>query len=60
MATNRSEKRIAKRTERKNIRNEKKAARVKRTGKTRQAIGDFIVKKRSIVPNMITMYQYRD
>lgn len=55
MATNRSEKRFAKRAERKNIRNAKKAARGKRTGKTRQAIGNFIVKKRSIVPNMITM-----
>ncbi len=27
----------------------------RRTGKTRQAIGNFIVKKRSIVPNIITM-----
>ncbi len=55
MATNRSEKRITKRTERRISRSEKKAARGKRSEKTRRAIGDFIVQKRSIVPNMITM-----
>ncbi|MBP7738052.1 MAG: CDP-alcohol phosphatidyltransferase family protein [Spirochaetes bacterium] len=55
MATNSSEKRNAKRAERRIKRGEKRAARGKGTGKTRRAIGDFIVKKRSIVPNMITM-----
>ena len=55
MATNRSEKRIAKREERRISRSEKKAARGTGSGKTRKAIGDFIVQKRSIVPNMITM-----
>jgi CDP-diacylglycerol---serine O-phosphatidyltransferase len=55
MATNRSEKRIAKQAERSISRSEKKAARGKRSGKTRRKIGDFIVQKRSIVPNMITM-----
>ncbi len=55
MATTRSENRSAKRAERRIKVGEKKAARGKGTGKTRRAIGDFIVKKRSIVPNMITM-----
>ena len=55
MAIKRSEKRLAKREERRKARGDKKAARRKRTGKTRRAIGDFIVQKRSIVPNMITM-----
>ncbi len=55
MATNRSEKRIAKQTERRISRSEKKAARGKSSGKARRAIGEFIVQKRSIVPNMITM-----
>ncbi|HOT45304.1 MAG TPA: CDP-diacylglycerol--serine O-phosphatidyltransferase [Spirochaetota bacterium] len=55
MATNRSEKRSAKRAERRASRSEKKAARGQRSAKTRRAIGDFIVQKRSIVPNMITM-----
>ena len=55
MATNGSEKRMVKRAERKMARSAKKAGRVQRTAKTRRAIGDFIVQKRSIVPNMITM-----
>ncbi len=36
-------------------RSEKRATRHGRSGKTRRAIGDFIIQKRSIVPNMITM-----
>ncbi len=36
-------------------RSAKKAGRAQRTSKTRRAIGEFIVQKRSIVPNMITM-----
>jgi CDP-diacylglycerol---serine O-phosphatidyltransferase len=55
MATKGSEKRMVKRAERKIARSAKKAGRVQRTGKTRRAIGEFIVQKRSIVPNMITM-----
>lgn len=55
MATKGSEKRMVKRAERKIARSAKKAGRVQRSSKTRRAIGDFIVQKRSIVPNMITM-----
>jgi CDP-diacylglycerol---serine O-phosphatidyltransferase len=55
MATKRSEKRLAKREERQMARGDKKSGRRKRSGKTRRAIGEFIVQKRSIVPNMITM-----
>jgi CDP-diacylglycerol--serine O-phosphatidyltransferase len=55
MATKRLEKRLARRQERLKARGDKKATRGKRTGKTRRAIGNFIVQKRSIVPNMITM-----
>jgi CDP-diacylglycerol--serine O-phosphatidyltransferase len=55
MAIKRSEKRLARREERKMARGDKKAGRRKRAGKTRRRIGDFIVQKRSIVPNMITM-----
>ena len=55
MATKGSEKRKVKRAERKIARSAKKAGRVKRSGKTRKTIGEFIVQKRSIVPNMITM-----
>jgi len=55
MATKRSEKRLARREERRKARGDRKANRRKRTGKTRRAIGEFIVQKRSIVPNMITM-----
>lgn len=55
MATKGSEKRMVKRAERKMARSVKKAGRVQRTAKTRRAIGEFIVQKRSIVPNMITM-----
>ena len=55
MATKRSEKRLAKREERQITRGDKKTGRRKRSGKTRRAIGEFIVQKRSIVPNMITM-----
>jgi CDP-diacylglycerol--serine O-phosphatidyltransferase len=55
MATKRSEKRLARREERLKARGDKKATRRKRTEKTRRAIGEFIVQKRSIVPNMITM-----
>ncbi len=55
MATHRSDKRSSKRAEQRIKVGEKKAARGKGAGKTRRAIGDFIVKKRSIVPNMITM-----
>lgn len=43
------------RAERKMARSAKKAGRVQRSAKTRRAIGEFIVQKRSIVPNMITM-----
>jgi len=55
MATKVSEKRMARRAERKIARSAKKTGKVKRTGKTRKTIGEFIVQKRSIVPNMITM-----
>jgi CDP-diacylglycerol--serine O-phosphatidyltransferase len=55
MATMRSEKRNAKRAERRMAKSEHKAVRRQRTEKTRRAIGNFIVQKRSIVPNMITM-----
>jgi CDP-diacylglycerol---serine O-phosphatidyltransferase len=55
MATKHSEKRLARRKERLMARGDKKTARRKRSGKTRRAIGEFIVQKRSIVPNMITM-----
>jgi CDP-diacylglycerol---serine O-phosphatidyltransferase len=55
MATKGSEKRMVKRAERKMARNERKAGKVKKGAKTRKAIGEFIVQKRSIVPNMITM-----
>jgi CDP-diacylglycerol---serine O-phosphatidyltransferase len=55
MATKGSEKRLVKRAERKMARSVKKAGRGQRTAKTRKAIGEFIVQKRSIVPNMITM-----
>lgn len=49
-----SEKRIMRRAEKDRSRREK-AGRPGRSGKTRRAIGSFIVEKRSIVPNMITM-----
>jgi CDP-diacylglycerol---serine O-phosphatidyltransferase len=55
MAIKRSENKLAKRAERRLARSEKKAVRGKRSGKTRKAIGEFIIQKRSIVPNMITM-----
>ncbi|MBN2158847.1 MAG: CDP-diacylglycerol--serine O-phosphatidyltransferase [Spirochaetes bacterium] len=51
MAIKRSEKRMAKKA----ARNARKASRGNRSEKTRRAIGDFIIQKRSIVPNMITM-----
>jgi CDP-diacylglycerol---serine O-phosphatidyltransferase len=53
MAIKRSEKRIAKRAEKKARRESKAGA--KRAKKIRGSIGNFIVQKRSIVPNMITM-----
>jgi CDP-diacylglycerol--serine O-phosphatidyltransferase len=43
------------REERRKARKDRRANRRTRTGKTRRRIGEFIVKKRSIVPNMITM-----
>jgi CDP-diacylglycerol---serine O-phosphatidyltransferase len=55
MAIKHSEKRLERKAQRRMARNEKKTTRVKRTAKTRRAIGDFIIQKRSIVPNMITM-----
>ena len=54
MAQKRLEKRKAKRAEKRIARHERRGGE-KRTTKTRQAISKFIVNKRSIVPNIITM-----
>lgn len=54
MATGRSERSSERKAQRRIARSEKRAARGG-SGKTRRAIGDFIIHKRSIVPNMITM-----
>lgn len=54
MAQKRSEKKMAKRVERRLMRKERRGT-GKRGEKTRKAISNFIIKKRSIVPNIITM-----
>ena len=54
MGTKGSEKRMLRRAEKERARRER-GEKAGRSGKTRRAIGNFIVEKRSIVPNMITM-----
>jgi len=54
MAKKRSEKKIGRQTRKRFLRRGNKVKKNK-TAKTRRAIGNFIIKKRSIVPNIITM-----